>query len=331
MSFIHFRMRPIALLLAIVMLACPLTVAAQEAAGRQFLSLDYRSFPTFKQAVKNSISPTHFRANTGAVIRNTLDPLNPARYVTSVIFIEAQRQLASGNGLDLGAIISKLSPAGIAAGYVGAQGGELIGAGLQSILAKSLGPIGGFAGFAMRPILWYIGSSMGQEIGRDAMAGELDLGKAASSTLRAFSPTKDSSQMIGDALGSVVGQALIPIPLVGAMVGGGIGGTLGLLIGSGFLKSKVGLTMDELMRDRFNDAAGLIDGVSGNDESSRGSDGLQRGSGDDGGAATGTRILTREDKLTYQQLLDALKDGDRMEIESSYRDWKKIGASTESP
>ncbi|MBI4866992.1 MAG: hypothetical protein HY816_08565 [Candidatus Wallbacteria bacterium] len=300
-----------------------LPIAAQEpGGGRKYLSIDYREFPTFGAAVKNSLAPTDFHANTGAVLRNTLDPLNPARYVASVVLVEAQRQFASGQGLDFGKILSGLSPGGIALGYIGAQGGELVGAGLQSILANVAGPVGGVAGFALRPILWYLGSTMGQSIGKGLHQGEFAPSKGMATALREFNPVLDASQMVGDAVGSVIGQALIPIPLVGAMVGGAIGGTIGLLAGKAFSGSSPGQVLDGSVRGKLNNLANSFDPA--------GATHPQPGPAAPTSKAppTAADLQSPRARTAYQKLLDALKSGEQKTIDAAYGELQKARAGT---
>ncbi|MBI3891822.1 MAG: hypothetical protein HY303_09875 [Candidatus Wallbacteria bacterium] len=298
---------------------------AQDAGGgRQYLSIDYHAFPTFGAALKNSLAPTDFRANTGAVLKNSLDPLNPARYVAAVILVQAQRQLASGQGLDLGKIVGSLSPGGLALGYVGGQAGELMGAGVQSILANVAGPVGGLAGFAMRPILWYLGSSMGQDVGSGLQHGEFAPSKGMARALLDFNPVRDSSQMIGDGLGAVVGQALIPIPLVGGMVGGAIGGTIGLLAGKAFVGTESGRRVDEAVRRKLHNLARSFDPAAREAAPCPAAPGP--------GAPTSMPPPTAADlgspraRAAYQGLLDALKAGDQKKVDSAYGELQKARA-----
>jgi hypothetical protein len=248
----------LALLLAAVL---PAAAFAQDVKPpRQFLSIDYTTHATFGKAVKNSFAPTDFRANVGAVAKNTIEPLNPLRYVGSVVAIEVQKQLASGEGLDLKKVVSKLDPAGLTGGYIGAQAGEALGAIAQTALAKAVGPIGGTVGFALRPILWLAGSSIGGEVAKGVAKGEPGnpLKKGMATALRDFNPIIDSAQMIGDNVGGVLGQALIPVPFVGLLVGSAVGGVTGLLIGKAVTSTGPGKALDEHLRSALHGKADTL-------------------------------------------------------------------------
>jgi hypothetical protein len=239
----------LAILLA-ALFCCPGLLAAEEAAARRYLSIDYTVHGTFKGAVRNSFAPTDYRANVGAVLKNTIEPLNPVRYVGAVAIVELQKQLASGEGLDLGKVVKKLDPAGLTGGYFGAQLGETLGAVAQTALARSMGPVGGTFGFALRPILWLAGSSIGAEVGRGVARGDKGdpLKQGMAVALREFNPIVDSAQMIGDNVGGVIGQAMIPVPFVGLMVGSAVGGVTGLLLGKAVTRTGPGKALDEHLR-----------------------------------------------------------------------------------
>lgn len=236
----------------------PAAVAAAK--PRVFLTIDYQSHDTFLGAVRGSIAPTSIKSNTGAVFRNTIDPLNPLRYLTTVMGLEVQKQIASGEGIDVKKLVEKLDVKGIALGYLGAQGGEMLGAAAQSVLAKAFGPIGGFAGFTLRPMLWLIGSNVGMTAGKNLGKGGNPLKDGVSVALTEYNPMQDTLQMVGDNIGGVVGQALIPIPLVGNMVGGAIGGVAGLLLSKGLTATRAGKDIDQSIREKFKGLASTLTG-----------------------------------------------------------------------
>lgn len=300
--------------------------------GRVYLSLDYLQHPTFGQAVKGSIAPTNLRANVRAVARNTLDPLNPARYIGAVFIIEAQRQIANGQPLDVGAIIGEMSPGGLAMGYMGAQGGDMLGATIQSMAARGAGPIGGLFGFALRPVLWYLGSTMGQSLGKGAEEGEISPSKAMASALREFNPTRDTFQMVGDAVFSVIGQALIPIPLVGAMVGGAVGGVIGLGVGKAVLQTESGRIAHEKLKEGLARLANVFEPRAG-PVSTIAVQGTLAG---DSSAASRTAVstsvrartillqpeqLSPEAARAYRRFIAAMQGGDKAEIERTYAEY----------
>lgn len=251
------NIKPILALALAVLL--PAAACAQEVikVPKTYLSIDYTQHPTFGQAVRNSFAPTDFKANVGAVARNTIEPLNPVRYVGSIVAIELQKQIASGEGISVKKVVSKLDPASIAGGYAGAQLGEMVGAVAQTALARAVGPVGGTLGFALRPVLWLAGSSIGSQVGRGIAKGEPGnpLKHGIATALRELNPVLDAAQMIGDNVGGVIGQALIPIPFVGMMVGASVGGLTGLMFGKAVTATGPGKALDESLRASLNSKA----------------------------------------------------------------------------
>lgn len=301
--------------LAVVFLGLVLASAAiaQEAAPRSFLSIDYRSHSTFQEAVRHSLRPTDVRANTGAVLTNTLHPLSPLRYVLAIMGIEAQKQIISGEGLDFRKLVSKLEWKSLTLGYVGSQAGDYIGAAAQAFLGSRLGVAGGVVGFALRPLLWYLGSTMGQSVGRQlgrpkeaAEAGTLATGAAAA--LTTFEPVKDSFRMMGEAGGALLGQALIPVPVVGACIGGAVGSLATLLVARGVEKTKAGKELDSSLRMRLKSLALKLRGVRESLPSLPGAFQVPviappRGS-------RSALEASRERGASYQQVVESLRRGD---------------------
>ncbi len=327
-------MRCVAWLLIALMALGPASAVAQETGGKKYLSIDYREFPTFGAAIKNSLAPTDIKANVGAALRNTVDPLNPARYVAAVLVYEAQRQLASGQGLDVGKLVSGLSVPSIALGYVGAQAGDIAGAALTSIMANTMGMAGGIAGgFVLRPILWFLGNQVGQTIGGDLKNGDVSVSRGFGKALVAFNPVEDSSQMIGDAVFSVLGQALIPIPLVGAMVGGMVGGTIGLLAGKAFVGTEAGQAVDRAIRGKLGNLANSMSPGTGDAAADHKSTGPAAPSTAASAPlasalpvaakATVEQPLTAAGRAAYQSLLEAMKSGDKARIQEAFGQYQK--------
>lgn len=267
------------LVLLVLCLPAPARAEGEAAAGRPYYSIDYTTHASFGGAVVNSFAPTSYRANVGAVLHNTIEPLNPVRYVGAVALVELQKQVASGNGINVGKLLDKLDPAGLAGGYFGAQMGETLGAVAQTALARACGPVGGAMGFALRPILWLAGSSIGGEAARSLAHGEKGdpLKTGMAKTLREYNPIQDSVQMIGDNVGGVIGQALIPVPFVGMMCGACVGGVAGLLLGKAICQTGPGKALDDTLRSSMRKKADQLspetarEGVPADDSSKPGS------------------------------------------------------------
>jgi hypothetical protein len=299
-------------------LAC--AVQAQEPAPRTYLSIDYTSHPTFRAAVRNSFAPVDYRANVGASLRNSVEVLNPARYVGAVVLVEMQRQLASGQGLSLSRVLGKLDPAGLVGGYLGSNLGEILGATAQTAMARAMGPIGGTVGFTLRPILWLFGSTVGNEIGKSLAHSRSGnpFGQGVAVALREYNPIQDSLQMIGDNVGGVIAQALIPVPFVGLVAGSAIGGMTGLLASKLVLATGVGRAIDDRLRGIMRAKADRIDAGSSRRDGETGRVPLIAPGLAPSGAG---EILTAplpgarpEVRRAYEELLQAVQNGSAEDV-----------------
>jgi hypothetical protein len=236
------------------------TGRADEGSGR-YLSTDYSRHGTFREAVVGSLAPESFHAQLRAGVSNATNPLNILRYIGATLTIEGTKQFASGRGMDAHALLRHLDPATITGGYLGATTGELTGALLQTTLARALGPIGGVVGFAIRPVLWFLGSSVGSHVGKGLRAREPHtFTHGVAEAMRDLRPVQDSIHMVGDAFGAVIGQALIPIPFVGMVVGGAAGGLVGLLLGKAVVRTKPGRLANEKLHRKLETQAERLEG-----------------------------------------------------------------------
>lgn len=292
---------------------------AQEAAPRTFLSVDYSSHGTFKEAVRHSLRPTDVTANTRAVLTNSLHPISPLRYILAVMGMEAQKQIISGDGLDLKKLVGKLEVKSLTLGYVGSQAGDYIGAAAQAFLGSRLGVAGGVVGFALRPLLWYLGSTMGQSVGRQigepkAAGGEAGtLATGAAAALSTFEPVKDTFRMLGEAGGALVGQALIPVPVVGACIGGAIGSLATLLVAKGVEKTRAGKSLDTTLRMRLKSLALKLRGV-------------QESTLDQLGSIHVPVIdpVPKDRSATYHELVNTLRQGDTTRARQALDAWQAV-------
>lgn len=325
------------LLVAVVaLLPCPARAEGQAATPRKYYSIDYTVHPNFKGAVINSFAPTDYRANVGAVLKNTIEPLNPVRYIGAVAIVELQKQIASGEGIDPGKILKKMDPAGLAGGYFGAQIGETLGAVAQTALARGFGPVGGTIGFALRPILWLAGSSVGGEAARSLVRGDkgdpIKTGMARG--LREYNPIVDSVQMIGDNVGGVIGQALIPIPFVGLMAGAAVGGVVGLLLGKAITQTGPGKAMDDSLRRRMHAKAdqlapeqdlaqGAPPGAAVAVPIIRGATGPAAGAGPAATAVSGAAALRPDVHRTYLGVQEAMRRGDQKLVQKRLEEYRR--------
>lgn len=202
---------------------------ATLAAGRHYAT-DRSTHVTRTAAIARSVRAPALSANLNGSARGFLQPFNLINVVAGPVLGELGRQRVSGGKLRLDALDGRGIAGGIAGGFLGGLAGSVGGAAIQSTLAR-LGPIGVAAGFLARPVWAMVASTLGVRVGRAAARGG-SWRDAVAETLLNIRPMRDFGGAIGASLGAVVGQALIPIPFVGALVGGMVGGAIGSHVGS---------------------------------------------------------------------------------------------------
>jgi hypothetical protein len=202
-------------------------------AGR-FYATDLTEHSTVRGAVKRSIFPTDPKANIRAALKARFHWTRLIGAAVAPLTIEAQRQLTSGNGFNWQRIKEAVDLRVMATTFAGGVAGEAGGAWVQSSLAR-LGPWGAIGGFVARPLISFGASIMGYNIGRNLDGGGLR--GAFAGALREIDPGRDFGQIAGYTVGAVLGQALIPIPVLGAIIGGSLMGLIGGSIGSWLTKS----------------------------------------------------------------------------------------------
>jgi hypothetical protein len=224
---------------------------ANRAAGRH-IALDLSTHPTRMAALKRSFTPLDARANIRSAALGHLHPVNIAWMIALPVIVEAQRQ-AGGKGLNAGEILRQLDPrmlaGSIGGSLVGGMVGAVAGSAAQSALA-GLGPVGAAAGFLVRPMIDFMTTVLGMQLGQNLAQGR-GFRDALADALLDVSPLRDAGQAMGLSLGFILGQVMIPIPIVGGMIGSTIGGALGAGAGN-LLKTIPALgRLDRWISDRL--------------------------------------------------------------------------------
>jgi hypothetical protein len=197
-------------------------------------------------------------ANVKAAFLTKFQPIRLLGGVIDPLQIELMRQIVSGNGIDLGGLARAMHPVTIAATMAGGIAGDVAGAAVQSLLAK-MGPAGAVAGFFARPVIGFSSQILGYNVGQSVASGR-SFRSAMAQALRDIRPGRDAGQMIGGVLGSVFGQALIPVPMVGGILGGMVGSGLGTLIGAALGSHGPTGWLDRKLRKALNRWADAIEG-----------------------------------------------------------------------
>lgn len=209
-----------------------------SAAERVYLSTNLQPHRHLATAISDSITPARVGKNTRGALRGSLHPAGLAVDVAFPIAYEATREVVQEGRISPSKLRKSFNPTGYAGALIGGVTGDVAGAAVQSVLASSLGPAGVVAGFVARPVMEWAGASVGSTYARRAEKGQYSLTDAALETVRSVEPGRDLGAVVGGSVGTVVGQALIPIPIVGGMIGN-VGGTMvGAWLGSGLTANR---------------------------------------------------------------------------------------------
>lgn len=216
-------------------------------------------YPSLKEAlVRGSLAPSDLAANLrGAVIGKISRP-NLAMVVAAPLLIEAQRALASGEGLSWHKMVQNLNPAVIGSAFVAGSTIDIAAAAAQSALAK-LGPLGAVVGFIQRPALGYLATTFGMAVGQNLTQGK-SLRSSMATSLRSFQPGRDIGQLIGGTVVGVLCQVLFPIaPPLDGILGGQLGGYLGAVLGQWLATKQPFKSASEALRRKLHRWADQIE------------------------------------------------------------------------
>lgn len=200
-------------------------------AGAGFFASDFTKHPSIEEALTHSLRPADAVTNVKASVRANLHPLALAGNVALPVILEARRELSEDGRIDPGTMVKEVKPAAIAGGVAGTVVADAAGAVVQSTLARCGGPVGPLAGFIARPMVTYAGYMIGSNFGKTAGEGRPSLRGAVAQSLRDVDPVRDVCSVAGANLGGVLGQAVIPVPVVGYIAGAVVGGVAGSFVG----------------------------------------------------------------------------------------------------
>lgn len=216
----------------------PRRTAAAAPAGRVYLSTNLRPHRHLRTAIGDSLTPGRTGKNVRGAVSGSLHPAGLAVDIAFPIAYEATREIVQEGRISPSKLSKSFNPTGYAGALLGGITGDVAGAAVQSVLASSLGPAGVVAGFVARPVMEWAGASVGSTYARRAQKGQYSFRDAALETARSIEPGRDLGAVVGGSVGTVVGQALIPIPVVGGMIGN-VGGTMvGAWLGSGLTANR---------------------------------------------------------------------------------------------
>ena len=197
----------------------------------EFLSTSYGKHANQRMAISSSIKSAPVGDNIKASLKAWRHPASYAGYLLAPLVMEGHRQLKYEGKIDGKKLRETMAPLPIAGAIGGAAMGDMAGATMQSALG-SLGPLGHLAGFVARPVISFTGYFIGNNFGKSVQQGKPSFNKALADTMTQMNPLQFTTAVACGSVGGVLGQALIPIPVIGYIAGYALGGTLGTSIGT---------------------------------------------------------------------------------------------------
>jgi hypothetical protein len=189
---------------------------------------------SFKKALMQSLVPLNRAQNTRAVAISAFHSSRLAWLIARPLVFEWTRAAAKGQTLDTQTAMRALHPVPIIATAGLGLASGMLGAWVQSTLART-GPVGAALGFAMRPLIGYGGSILGYSLGKGLLQSKGNLREALRLGIADIEIGRDVGNVIGGTMGIILGQLLIPVPVVGGVIGNIILGTAGMRIGQALL------------------------------------------------------------------------------------------------
>lgn len=195
-------------------------------------SMDLTTHHSISGALKESIKPQPLGSSITGSIKATTHPLTLASHFAAPLAVEGYRQITEDKKLNGKKLAEAVEPEKILGATAGVIIADVAGAGAQSALGAVGGPGGQIAGVLVRPLITWSGYYLGRNFGASVKEGKPSVESAVADTLREVNPVKFVSTVASTTAGGIVGQALIPVPVVGYVIGSAIGGVAGSALGN---------------------------------------------------------------------------------------------------
>lgn len=171
------------------------------------------------------------QASSSADVGKALDTMlnyDYKSYAAKIAATQIQQDLAAGRPIDWGKLGRELSSKPFLANVAIAGGSEIAGTGIQLAMAGVCPPFGMVVGSVLASTLNSFGGAVGYETGAAMKSGaNLTPKQILGTALKNINLPTFVGQTTGSMVGAMVGQALIPIPVVGMIVGGMVGSFVG--------------------------------------------------------------------------------------------------------
>lgn len=207
------------------------TGTANYRAGN-WIARDLSVHDSWGKAVHRSFFPSDRAANVRSVGTLKMHGVSLAQSFLRPAIIELQRQAGSGKGFDGSAMARAMHPVPIATTFGASWLGAAAGASLQSSLT-AFGPAGAIVGVFARATGGIGGSLVGYALGTNLVEGKKPFLQILKESFSDLELGRDGGNIVGSTIGGILGQTLIPIPVVGGIIGSIIGGTIGIAVGEG--------------------------------------------------------------------------------------------------
>ena len=206
----------------------------------QHYATDFSKHNTVRGALKVPFEHTAASSAVKGSLKSTCHPLALAGQVAAPVALEGYRQIKEDKSLNVKKMGQAIKPHEIAGSTLGVIGGDALGATVQSVMSAYGGPVGKTAGLFVRPLMTWSGYYLGRNAGKSVKEGKPSLKGAVADTMREINPAQFVSSVVCATAGGMIGQALIPIPVVGYIAGYAVGGVIGTMVGN--VIGKHGLT-----------------------------------------------------------------------------------------
>lgn len=184
---------------------------------------------------------------------DTMTNYDPKLRIGKIILTNIQEDQAKGREVDWEKINKKVFRRSIMTHLVVDTGAEVAGMGLQYMLMGVAPPLGTAVGALLSNTLCGFAGATGYEMSEDIESGEKhSTTELFDRSLKRIDATNFAARTMGGMVGAVIGQAICPIPFLGAVIGSMAGGLIGGLLSNFLVKTDVGKSVGTEFQKLWN-------------------------------------------------------------------------------
>ncbi len=175
-----------------------------------------------------------------------------------IIWRNISEAIWKGEPIDFEKIKFEVCEPSIVAHLISDRGAVLLGEGLKWACKSFYPPYGTIVSSFVAEIMKGAGGAIGYEMSDD-MKGETNrrFGEVLGLAMKRIDVMGFAGMTMGSLFGSAIGQTIIPIPILGASVGGLIGAIIGGAISNYFIKTELGKALGTNLQKSWNRGADL--------------------------------------------------------------------------